>query len=71
MDRLDALRMMIARDPKNRLARYGLEAAKLGALRDFLGGVQAGLQGARRVQRTPLSPAALRYLRQNYGRLWY
>lgn len=50
---------------------YGLQAVKLNALKEFLLGISAGVKLLTRLERTPLDPQAVHYLKTHYGRLWY
>jgi GT2 family glycosyltransferase len=53
------------------LSVYGVKAVRLGALRDFLAGIGAGLQLVSTLRRAPLSSKSIQYLQTHYGRLWY
>lgn len=53
------------------LSRYGLRAIRQGSFTEFLEGLRAGLTLTKSLQRTPLSPPAIRYLQAHHGRLWY
>jgi GT2 family glycosyltransferase len=53
------------------LSRYGLNALKLRAFREFIAGTIAGLKMLKNLKRTPLKPQSIQYLKANYGRLWY
>jgi len=53
------------------LSVYGVRALKSGAIEDFLAGIGAGWELISTLQRTPLSPKAIQYLKTHYGRLWH
>jgi GT2 family glycosyltransferase len=53
------------------LIQHGREAVTQGATPEYLQGVWAGLASFRQVERTPLSPPAVAYIRRHFGRLWY
>lgn len=50
---------------------YGVAALKGRNLKDFLNGISNGIQRFDELERTPLGKRAVRYLRSNFGRLWY
>ncbi len=50
---------------------YLIFAFQSRAISDFGRGVWAGIQLARKAERTPLSRQSIGYLRKHYGRLWY
>ncbi len=53
------------------LLTYGRDAIKLGAFKEYFGGLLAGLKIRRTVNRTPLTSRSVQYLKNHFGRLWY
>lgn len=50
---------------------YALQSIRELAPLDFILGIAAGVVGAFRNRRTPLTETAIAYIRNHYGRLWY
>jgi len=53
------------------LTKHAIDAVSRGALRAYFRGILEGVRGLAAVPRTPLSPEAVAYLKENHGRLWY
>ena len=53
------------------VARYGWEAYCRKQWRGFWRGLVDGLRAMRTTRRTPMSASTVRYLKENYGQLWY
>jgi GT2 family glycosyltransferase len=53
------------------LFRYLLHAIRAKAISKYISGLAAGIRWLPRIHRDPLGSEALRYLRENFGRLWY
>ena len=53
------------------LSRHAVDAARAGLGQAFADGLRDGVRAAQQAGRTPLPPAAVRYLRHHGGRLWY
>lgn len=53
------------------MARYGWIAHRRKQLGSFARGVVDGMKAFRTTPRTPLGPSSVRYLKENYGQLWY
>ena len=53
------------------LSHYGALAVKGLQMGAFIRGIWAGIEGLRRLTRTPLDEQAITYLKKNWGRLWY
>jgi GT2 family glycosyltransferase len=54
-----------------RLGICAAEAIRAGTFMDFLAGLVSGVRQLKTLSRTPLGPAAVRYQKNHYGRLWY
>lgn len=53
------------------IARYGAMACRQRQVKEFVRGVIDGMKDMGTTRRTPVSKAAVRYLKANYGQLWY
>jgi GT2 family glycosyltransferase len=53
------------------VSHWGVRAVKSRQVGAFIRGIWAGIRGLRELPRTPLDKHAVRYLKNNWGRLWY
>lgn len=54
-----------------RLGVYSVDALKNRQVKDFLQGIGSAVSGLRKLPRTSLDGAAVKYLKKHFGRLWY
>jgi GT2 family glycosyltransferase len=53
------------------IGKYFFDAIRAKLFHAYIAGVAAGLKSLHKIERNPLRPETIRYLQENFGRLWY
>ncbi len=53
------------------LSRYAIDAVKQVAFNQLFSGIVAGVKELKNLQRTPMQPKTVQYIKNHFGRLWY